>query len=113
MSNGSFQIAGVQTGAQSGNTSDPLGPFTIQFTDVSDQVSVNLATGLNFITVPTGAGGVLINPPSGSVVTLLMAQGYINPGSPTYWQFDTVTPNVPGDFTINAGGAVTVVFRFT
>ena len=111
MSNGTFQIAGVQTGAQSGNTADPLGPFTIPFTDTSYEVASALQTGLNFITVPTGAGGVVINPPAGSVVTLELTIGFINPGSPTFWNFDPA--NAPTSFNIVAGAAVTVVFRFT
>ena len=111
MSNGTFQIAGVQTGAQSGNTADPLGPYTVQFTATSYEVAIDLTTGTNTITVPTGAGGVVINPPAGSVVTLELTIGFINPGSPTFWNFDPA--NAPTSFTITAGAPVIVVFRFT
>lgn len=104
-------MAGNQTGAQSGNTVDPLGPFTIAFTNTSYEVAQALSTGSNTVNVPITAGGVVINPPSTNTETLQLGSlGYIDPASPTLWNFDA--NHVPSSFTITAAGAVTVVFRF-
>jgi hypothetical protein len=113
VANGTFTVQGLQTGLPN-QGQNRLGPFTFSFTATEWDTVVGLSSGSNTVTVPPGAGGVWVIPPSGGTVTLQLGSlGYINPRTPTYWCFDTITPNVPATFTITAGGSVSVGIRFT
>jgi hypothetical protein len=121
---GAFYINGLQTGLPGGNQQS-LGPFAIPFADVQAVYQEVLGSGANYITPPQPAdlsgnmaNGVWIIPPDGNTVTLLL-QGaptdtgfYINPQTPTYLPFDTVTPNYPAQIVLTASGAVTIVLQF-
>lgn len=119
MSNGFFQLAGVQSGTGAGGQGY-LGPYAIAFGSAFDvqQVVVNTTAT---VPVPSGAAGVCICPPIGnttpsvqwSAVSLANASAgnYIAPGVPSLWEFDSA--HVPANIYLNSGGSVTVQVQFT
>ena len=104
---GLLRIEALLTGLAAGQRT--VGPFT-QTTAVGRSDSVDLATGANTITPPTGATVVLIIPPTAntSKITLKGITGdtgvSISRSQPTVLSLNAVTT-----FVLTAGGAVTNV----
>ena len=117
MSNGFFQIAGVQTGTASGGASQ-LGPFTVNFGSVPDSSEIPVNT-TQTVGVPSGSNGVIVIPPAGNItptlqwstVSLANAAGnFIAPGTPSIWEWDQA--HVPANLYLVSGGNVAVVVQF-
>jgi hypothetical protein len=95
-----------------------VGPITITGTlAVPTYQSVNLASGLNTITLPTGTvSGCLVSPPTSNTQTLTLKGVTGDTGvkmpqaSPFLILFDTA--NNPATFAITAGGATTGFTNF-
>jgi hypothetical protein len=116
VSYGSFYINGLQTGTPSGGQQS-LGPFAIAFGDVIDTQTWTVNTS-STIPVPATALGVWIVPPTGSTVALSMktVSGdtgiYIDPGQPTFINFDVTTPHLPSNLYLVSASSVAVVVQF-
>ena len=102
---GALTIQGVQTGIPEGSKTVSL---TVTMGTVGTVTDVVLASGANTVTVPTGAAGCLIIPPSANTVALtLKGVGAdtgvaISPSAPCLLTFPA-TP--PANFVINAASA--------
>jgi hypothetical protein len=117
LSNGTFQIAGVQIDTASAGQAS-LGPFALPFGAVSDIQTVLVNTTAT-IAVPAFSFGVCVIPPIGnttpslewSTVSYANAAGnHIAPGSPSIWEFDG--SNFPSNLYLVSGGSVNVVVQF-
>jgi hypothetical protein len=119
VSNGFFQLAGVQNATAAGGAGY-LGPYAIAFGPVIDIQAVVVNTTAT-VPVPTGALGVCVTAPIGnstptlqwSTVSLANAQAgnYIAPGVPSLWEFDPA--HRPSNIYLSSGGNVTVQVQFT
>lgn len=112
---GQVDITGSVTDAPSGSKS--IGPVTITSAAAVDhQLTVNLASGDNTITVPTGAKACIVIPPTGNTTVVIKLKGAAGDtgftmakSMPACLSFDTA----PASFVINASAVlagVVVVF---
>ena len=119
MSNGFFQLAGVQSGTAGGGQ-NYLGPYAVNFGTAFETLQVVVNTPAT-VTVPTGALGVCVTAPIGnttpsvqwSTVSLANASAgnFIAPGTPSLLEFDPA--HLPSNLYLNSGGNVTVQVQFT
>ena len=118
MSNGFFQIAGVQTGTASAGTQS-LGPFNQAFGPITDTLTLTVNTTAT-IAVPATSFGVVVTPPLGGTTPTLQwstvslanasAGNFLSPGGPSYWNWDQA--HIPTNLYLNSGGSVVVVVQF-
>lgn len=101
MANGVLTLSGTQTGLPFGTI--PYS-FTINFSSISSETLVNLQSGANTITVPTGCAGCFIVPPTGNAVVLTLKGVTGDTGIPI--AVNGVTPlafgTAPASFVITA-----------
>ena len=115
MSNGFFNIVGTQTAGPNYGAQE-LGPFTINFAAPVHIVTVTVAD-TQTVGVTPDSGGVFILPPEGnttpsiSVRTVLGDTGIrINPGGPTYLDWDPAA--IPTNLYFTSGGSVNITLQF-
>ena len=111
---GNLTISGTQSAIPSGSRAFNIaigGPLS----NNEATTNVALASGANTITVPAGATGVIIIPPSANTQTLIL-KGVtgdtgvgISPTQPTLIMFST---SAPASFVITAGGAIAAETAF-
>lgn len=116
MTYGSFNVAGIAT-PTTGTGYQPLGPFAIPFSNTSEVLTVVVNTTLT-VPVPSSAGGVAIIPPPANTNTLTFRTvngdtgTFLSPQSPSFIEFDTVTPHVPSNIYLVSGASLTLVLQF-
>lgn len=110
---GTFTQTGGANGLPGGSRT--FGPITIQGTAIIGEIlDLALASGDNTISVPTGAIGVTVVPPTGNTTTIKFRSSLnssdsglpINPGTSTgyfTWQFPA---SAPTSIILNAGSAI-------
>lgn len=106
-------ISGTKSGTPTGT--DIIGPLTItNNTSVANDSATALSSGNNSVSVPTGAVGVIIQPPASNtiLVTLKGVNGDtgvgLNKTLPTVLELDTTQTS----FVLNAASPVTVQLNF-
>jgi hypothetical protein len=113
---GTFTITGADTGLPTGGQT--VGPLTVVGTAVvGEMIPVILASGDNTISVPSGAVGVLIVPPTTNTNTLKYRTSS-NSGdtglsiAPASFSVHMFPLTAPTSLIVNAAGAVSVATFF-
>jgi hypothetical protein len=108
-------MAGLQVTVQSASATEPfgsitVGPLTVTGTIVPVVLGPTLASGVNTITVPSGASGFVLVPPSTNTNTIQLKGVSGDTGlslpkaSFSVYTFDTAA--VPANFVLTCGGTV-------
>lgn len=114
LTNGALYLSGIQQ-ALPGAGIQGIGPFAIPCSGKQDTVTVTVNT-TSTIAVPLASAGALIIPPTGSTVALTMKTVNgdtgmrINPGLPTFYDFDSAA--VPSNLFLVSASSVAVVVQF-
>jgi hypothetical protein len=113
---GALYMNGIQQ-ALPGEGIQGIGPFAVPCSGVQDTQTVTVNTS-STIAIPATAQGVIITPPAGSTVHLTQKTNSgdtgtrINPGGPTFLNFDLVNTAVPSNLYLVSASSVAVVVQF-
>lgn len=107
---GSLNLSGTVYGLLTGNKNIVV-PVIASSAAVGQITSINLNTGANTITIPTGATAAVIYPPSTNIYSLTLKGVTGDTGIPinrTMWSVLSLDPTAT-TFVLTAGGAISGV----